>query len=105
MALSVSQIKHAIDQQERIAVRQNLQNLVDVEPGLRRVRRRFRYRDALDRMVFLKRFVSKRLEDYTVRLAPAGASHAPGGRSAPRCRAGQTAGSSEPIKSLPLSME
>ena len=46
-ALSALQIKHAIDQQERIAVRQNLQNLVDVEPGLRRVRRRFRYRDAL----------------------------------------------------------
>src|ERR1700693_5524925 len=35
-ALPALQIQHAIDQEKGIAVRQDLQNLVDVEPGLRR---------------------------------------------------------------------
>src|SRR6202140_274740 len=46
-ALPALQIQHTIDQEKGIAVRQNLQNLVDIEPGLRRIRRRFRNRDAL----------------------------------------------------------
>ena len=65
-ALFALQFDHAIDQQQRIAMRQNLQNIVNVQSALHRARRSFRHRaSALSHGILLKR-----PEDYTVRRCP-----------------------------------
>ena len=61
------ELEHAVNQQKRIPVRQNLQNVVDVEPGLRSCPDEVSGTGVLSFIVHVR---LKRLEDYTVRLGP-----------------------------------